>query len=177
MLEEVSYSVDGVNRIDWVNENWDQFAAANDCPELRSASVIGTQLWAHVSDLTLRHLLQRIFAKARVSRHPLFLTCRCDAPKLRRDLEVRVESSDGTSVCVRSWVTSETPRVATLARTSAELLIRLCSWCNTVEVAGQWVELETAAEKLGLLLGPYYPQITHALCGQCAETLRTAGNP
>jgi hypothetical protein len=177
VLGEVIYLVDSLDRIGWVSENWDRFASANESPELCGSTVIGTELWSHVSDLTLRHLLQRIFAKARASRGPLFLTCRCDAPNLRRDLEVRVESSDGASVCVTSTVTSEVPRPVTLASTSSDVFVRLCSWCNAIDVAGNWVELETAVEKLGLLLGPHYPQITHALCRKCEDVLRAAAKP
>jgi len=68
-------------------------------------------------------------------------------------------------------------RPVTLANTSSEVFIRLCSWCNAIDVAGSWVELETAVEKLGLLLGPHYPQITHALCRKCEDALRAAAKP
>src|SRR5262245_13562002 len=92
---EVTYSVDSMDRIVRVNDGWDRFAAANDSPSVFASAILGTQLWGHISDMTLRQLLRGIFAKARAGRRPLLLTCRCDAPDVRRDLRLRIESPDG----------------------------------------------------------------------------------
>jgi hypothetical protein len=173
--ETVSYSVDDTDRITWVNARWDRFALENDAPHLRADAVIGTGLWSHVSDLTLRHLLQKIFAKARSSRQPAVLTCRCDGPTIRRDLEVYLESTDGATVVVSSRVTFESPYPVPYRLRLPQGLLRICSWCNAVEVEGRWIELETAVNERGLLKGPHHPQITHTLCRSCEDKLRTAG--
>jgi hypothetical protein len=168
----VSYSVNDADRIDWVNEEWDRFALSNDAPGLLASAVIGSTLWSHISDLTLRHLLQKIFARARSSRQPLVLTCRCDAPMVRRELDVCIESRDGRSIHVASTVTAEMPRRIPYTLGGRLGLIRMCSWCNAVDVGGQWVDLEVAVGELGLLKGPHHPEITHTLCLRCEQILR-----
>jgi hypothetical protein len=168
----VIYSVDDGDRIDWVNAEWDRFALANDAPRLLASAVIGSTLWSHVSDLTLRHLLQKIFARARSSQQPLFLACRCDAPQVRRELDVCIESRDGRSVLVTSAVTSEIPRLIPYTLSGKLGIIRMCSWCNAVDVGGRWVEVEVAVHEIGLLKGPHHPDITHTLCLRCEQRLR-----
>jgi hypothetical protein len=49
---EVVYAIDELDRIRWVNDDWDLFATANDSPAARSSVVLGTVLWDHVSDLS-----------------------------------------------------------------------------------------------------------------------------
>jgi len=168
----VVYSVDDGDRIDWVNDEWDRFARANDAPRLLASDVIGSSLWSHISDLTLRHLLQKIFARARSSRQPVILACRCDAPTLRRELDVCIESRDGRSVVVTSTVTAEIPRLVPYTVGAKLGIIRVCSWCNAVDVGGRWVDLEVAVHEIGLLKGPHHPEITHTICFRCEQILR-----
>ena len=173
----VIYSVDDDDRIGWVNDEWDRFALANDAPGLLASDVIGSMLWSHISDLTLQYLLQKIFARARSSRQPLFLVCRCDAPTVRRELDVCIESRDGQSVLVTSAVTAEIPRLIPYTLGGRLGIIRVCSWCNAVEVGGRWLELEVAVHEIGLLKGPHHPEITHTLCLRCEQMLRAEGEP
>jgi hypothetical protein len=174
--EDVVYCVDELDRIRWVNDAWDRFATANDSPEVASSAVVGTVLWRHVSDRTLQHLLGKLFERARAARREQVLTCRCDAPHVRREIRVRLESVDGKSLVVSSAVLSESHREVKLASPSPDTLLRVCSWCNAVDVRGRWVELEVAAQELHLLDGPYYPAITHGLCDSCAESLASAAS-
>jgi len=175
-LQNVIYTVDADDRITWVNDAWDHMARAGDAPEILSGTVVGTELWAHISDPTLRHLLRRIFAKVRASRRPLELCCRCDAPEVRRGVEVRLESADGAEVRVTNRTISQDPRALTLSGARSDTLLKACGWCNAILVDGEWVEIEVAIERLRLLNGPHYPSITHGLCLSCADTLRTAGD-
>jgi len=150
----------------------DRFARANDAPGLLRSTVIGSTLWSHISDLTLRHLLQKIFTRARSSRQPLVLNCRCDAPTVRRELAVCIESRDGRSIFITSTVTAEMPRRIPYTLRSRLGIVRMCSWCNAVDVGGRWVELEVAVDELSLLKGPHHPEITHTICLQCEQRLR-----
>lgn len=170
-VDEVVYTVDDLDRISWTNEAWDRFAMANDSPQARASEVVGTVLWRHVSDDTLRNLLRQLFRRARTSRQPIFLSCRCDGISVRRELRLEVESPDGATVSVRSIITSETPRQVALAAEKPTALLRVCSWCNRVDADAQWLELEVAAEELQLLHGPYFPALTHTICGDCVANL------
>ena len=171
-VEEVVYTVDDLDRIAWTNDAWDRFAMANDAPQVRAAAVVGTVLWRHVSDDTLRGLLRQLFRRARTSKQPIFLSCRCDGIDVRRELRLEVHSPDGGTVSVRSIVTSEEPRHVPLAAEEPTALLRVCSWCNRVDADAQWLELEVAAEELQLLHGPYFPTLTHTICGECVANLQ-----
>src|SRR5262245_52622941 len=124
-VDEVVYTVDDLDRISWTNEAWDRFALANDAPQVRGAEVVGTVLWRHVSDETLRGLLRQLFRRARGSRQPIFLSCRCDGIDVRRELQLEVHSPDGATVSVRSLVTSETHRDVALAAEKPTALLRV----------------------------------------------------
>ena len=174
MSHAVTYAIDEHDRLSWVNENWDRFALANDAPQLRSSVVVGTILWSHISDLTLTYLLQKIFARVRLSQQPAILSCRCDAPTMRRELDVYIERRTDASVFVTSTVTSEVSRQVPYLFTGPHGLLRMCSWCNAIEVDGHWVELDAAIAELKLLRGPHHPAITHTLCHRCEERLRSA---
>jgi hypothetical protein len=171
-MTNVSYSVDDADQIRWVNENWDRFAIENDASHLAGGAVIGTSLWSHVSDVTLQYLLQKIFARARASRQPIVLKCRCDAPLMRREIEMYLDSRDGASVVVMSTVIAAQPRAIEYTFTGHHGLLVICSWCNAVRNGKQWVELETAVRQLRLLEGQNTPQIVHSLCDGCERSLR-----
>ena len=169
----VSYSVDDADHIRWVNENWDRFALENAGGHVTSAAVIGTRLWSHISDLTLQSLLQKIFARARASRQPIMLKCRCDSPLIRRELKVYLDSRDGASVVVTSTVVAEHARAAPYTFTLHHGVLVICSWCNDVRGKNGWVALEAAVHELRLLEGSNTPQIIHSLCQRCENLLRS----
>jgi hypothetical protein len=171
----VSYSVDDTDHIRWVNEDWDRFAIENAAPQIAGAAVIGTTLWSHISDVTLQYLLQKIFARARASRQPIVLRCRCDSPLIRREIEVYLDSRDGASVVVTTTVIAEQPRDIQYTFTGHHGLLVICSWCNAVRTGKQWVELEIAVRQLRLLEGQNTPQIVHSLCDRCERLLRNEG--
>jgi hypothetical protein len=104
------------------------------------------------------------------------LTCRCDGVNVRRELRVRLESVDGKSIVVTNSVDFESHLDLTPSSASPDTLLRICSWCNSVDVHGRWVELEVAARELQLLHGPYHPAITHGLCASCEESLTIAAD-
>ncbi len=103
------------------------------------------------------------------------LTCRCDAPRVERELRLSVESPDGRSIRVACTITAETPREITPSSEKPDEYLRVCSWCNKVSVESEWLELADAVETLRLLHGPYHPFLTHGLCDPCAEALESAG--
>ncbi len=172
----VVYCIDADDRITWVNEAWDPQAVAFETPAIHSGIVIVTVLWRYVSDPTLRHLLQRLFGKVRETRAPLVLSCRCDAPDLRRNVRVLLESADGAAIRITNSLVAETARDPLPGTTARPAMLKTCGWCNAFEVGGRWVEIEAAIEALQLLRVPHYPLITHGLFAGCAATLREAGS-
>src|SRR5690606_7906888 len=60
-------------------------------------------------------------------------------------------------------------------------LLRLCAWCNRVNVGSvlnQWVEVEEAMERLRLFERDRLPQLTHGICEPCLDAmLQTLATP
>jgi hypothetical protein len=168
---DVSYTLDPEDRITAVSETWDRFALDNGGSELLAEWVLGTPLWDHVSDPTLHHLLEILFRKVRATGRPVALPCRCDSPSARREMRVEIRLLDGDRLEVSHVLLSETPRPRTAEPPPPREVVRMCSWCNRTAVGPDWLEVEEATGRLGLLQQEPPPQITHTLCPDCAAMI------
>ena len=53
-----------------------------------------------------------------------------------------------------------------------ESLLPVCAWCRKVRMAdNSWAEVEEAADRLALFLGPAR-QLTHGICPSCDAVVR-----
>ena len=50
-----------------------------------------------------------------------------------------------------------------------EEVISMCSWCNRVDLSGEWYEIEEAIARLELFEQRSLPQISHGMCDDCFE--------
>ena len=71
-----------------------------------------------------------------------------------------------------SQVVRTEPRVAPAVTISPAVrtgeLLRVCGWCKRVAVAAdEWVEVEVAVERLGLLAHDPPVGVTHGMCPDC----------
>lgn len=75
------------------------------------------------------------------------------------------------SVDFRTAVLAETPWAMEWTAqgdgASAPELLRVCGWCNRVDVHGEWAELEVALAKLHLVEYPEARMITHGIREPC----------
>jgi hypothetical protein len=172
--EVIEYAVDDHDRIVAVNEAWDRFAKLTDSPGVLATAVLQSSLWDHVSDTTLRHLWRLLLAKVRQTREAIELSCRCDGPDVARDLRLDISSTDGATVVIRSAVVGERPREPLSVTAAADWHLTMCSWCNSIRIDVEWIELEAAVARLHLLPGPHHPQLTHGLCESCDRSLRAS---
>ncbi|HKJ08236.1 MAG TPA: hypothetical protein VKA76_04025 [Gammaproteobacteria bacterium] len=178
--ETYTYCVDGADSIIFVNDAWCAFAIANDAPELTTEAVLHRCLWDFIADPETSHLYRAIFARARRSGNAVTIPFRCDAPALRRYMQLDIQPVDGGGerLQLTGRVLRQEPRapVALLERAaqrSAELL-RMCSWCKRIAVdTGQWLEAEEAIARLGLFDTPTLPGLTHTICDSCLAGLST----
>ena len=96
---------------------------------------------------------------------------RCDSPSVRRLLSVQVSPAVSGLVGFRVRTVSEEARPAVPllgpGTPRARELLRVCGWCNRVDVAGAWAEVEDAVARLGLFERPAVPAVTHGMCGDC----------
>ena len=173
----ILYRIDAHDRIVEVNPAWEQFAAENDGRAMSRKDVIGRDLFSCITDPTLEHLYSELIARARKGKPVKFLF-RCDAPSCRRTFEMRIRAgADGTVEFASTLRNAEPrPRVALLDSSqprNAELL-RVCSWCQRINVRGSWFPVEDAVNILGLMQDAALPGLTHGICGDCRATMSAA---
>ncbi|MEX0708657.1 MAG: PAS domain-containing protein [Woeseia sp.] len=172
--QDVFYRIDADDRIVFVSDEWDRFAAGNEGNGVSSSAVLGRSLWDFIDGLTTQQIYRQIVKRSRAGNaveYPL----RCDAPDRRRFLQMDVRAADGGCVEFRSRILSEEPRAAlglldpSQPRTND--LITVCSWCEKVRVDGNWVDVEDAIEALGLFQQAQLPALTHGMCQACNDKM------
>lgn len=154
-----------------LGEAWDAFAVENSAPELVAARVVGRSLWEFVTDATTRNLYARMIAGAhggKTFRFPL----RCDAPRLRRRLEMSLAPDDGLVRFETRLVSiEERPAQDVLERNTprSDVLVRSCSWCGRVEHLDAWLEIDDAVVAYDLFARHPLPRLTHGICPNCID--------
>ena len=174
---DVRYAIDAEDNICFVDEGWYKFADANGGDDLKPPAVLGRSLWDCISDQTTRDLYQRIVERVRKGKLARF-TLRCDSPECRRLLEMTISSAaDGTVEFGTSVLSLENREPVELLSSkvlrSTEML-RVCAWCNRINLGAppdDWVEVEDAAEHLGLFERELMPELTHGICKSCYESM------
>lgn len=177
-MDRVGGLVYRLNRRDefiFVDEGWGSFAAANDALDLMPELVLSRPLWDFISDETTVQLYREILRQARAG-HPARFGFRCDAPELRRGMEMIVTGLGGGEVQFETRVLREEwrPRQELLARYVARAgeMLRMCGWCKRVDVgAGRWEEVEDAVKALSLFEREALPALTHGICEACFKVM------
>ncbi|HVP29335.1 MAG TPA: hypothetical protein VMW35_09270 [Myxococcota bacterium] len=173
---ECVYLVDARDRIRSVGPGWVGFAKANSAPELTPEAVVGRSLWDFVAGLEVRHLYRILLEKVRSLRRRVAVPFRCDAPDLRRFVELVMLPSDGRDVEFRVRILRQEPRAfVRLLDASAprsDELLRICSWCKRVLLPGEEpMEVEDAVARLDLFDRRELPGLTHTICPACERQL------
>lgn len=157
-----------------VNEAWTAFALANDAPELVAERVLRQSMWDFVVDETTRHLYADILLRVRKGANIQF-PLRCDAPAMRRHLRMLMSGGDDGIVRFESHVVTTQARPAQglwdRHRPRSTDLLRTCSWCKRVDVAGEWLGVEDAIARLGLFDHRELPGLTHCMCARCLDEM------
>ncbi len=166
------YELDADDTVVDVGPGWDEFALENDSPNATRDGVVGRPFYSFVAGSQTRALLKMIFDRARALKELVELPFRCDGPHVRRFMAFTAEVTHGGGIRVRTRLLGEGERESLpfleRAGVGSRQPIRVCSWCNRIAAGpGIWLEAETAAERLGLLLDPEPPKITHGICPGC----------
>lgn len=166
----IIYRINENNDIVFVNEEWTHFASANNGAHLFPTQILYKNLLDFISDITTRHLYESIIARVRAG-CPVSFSFRCDSPTCRRLMEMKV------TLCPEGLVEFESSLIQAEERTevvlpyssssSEEAFLRQCGWCNRIDVAGQWVEIEEALKPLGVFENATLPSLTHSICEAC----------
>jgi hypothetical protein len=169
----IAYRLDGDDRISDVSADWGAFARENGAPELAGRTILGRSIWDFVAGDEARVLWSRLFARCRATRENRRLPYRCDGPDVRRFLVMALEAPKGSDILCVSHVVREESRASVslldpaVPRTGETILA--CSWCRKVYVAGRWVEIEHAVERLRLFERAELPLLTHGVCPACVD--------
>ena len=174
-----SYEVDAQFRLVQVDEAWAKFAIENAAPELaQPVGVPDRTLFSYIADDTTRQVYRAMFDRVRAEGRPITVPLRCDAPRLRRFLELTIAPRGGGGFLLESALVRSEPRpylaLLDAARRRTQELIRMCGWCKAVDADGRWVEPERGVQLLNLFERDALPEITHGMCEACYERLSEA---
>lgn len=127
----------------------------------------------------MRRLQRLLLRRLRDRRGAVELPFRCDAPGLRREMNIRIAAGPtGRAVMFRTSLRSQEARQPQrLLDPEAERdeeTLEMCGWCDRFRVEGEWVEVEVAAERLELFRRERMPTISHSLCDECDARLLAA---
>lgn len=167
----VSYRVDQHDFIVEVGGAWDEFAAAN----RGMPPVVGRRLWHFVAGADVRAVWALLLRRVRTTGEPLAFLYRCDAPGLRRLMQMQLLPERDGSVRFHSTQVRALPGPTFNGRWEAGTThpaTTVCGWCARVEDEGVWVAPETALQRLGLGEGQAV-RLTHGICVTCAAELRS----
>lgn len=167
------YVIDHMDRIVSMSSNWLSFAARNDAGEsCHPDRIINQQIWSFIQGYETRHVYEICINNVRNHQKTIVLPFRCDAPDLRRYLELEISPLPRGHVQLTSRIIREEPReTVKLLQTGKPKLfdfITMCSMCKKIQVAENvWFETEEAIARLGLFELEVLPQISHGLCQDC----------
>src|SRR3569623_13042 len=132
-VRRVVYCIDRRDHITAVNAAWREFAIENGAAELAHDTVVGRSLWSYVTDTETLHLYQQMLRRLRTNRQSIREQFRCDAPALRRNMELEMPVADVDSVCFTAEIVLLVPLAPVARRDDSHTrrygLLRMCSWC------------------------------------------------
>ena len=171
-----AYELDAELRIRAVDPAWSEFALANEAPELVvPPGPLGQPVLGYIQDATTVHLYQRLFEHVLRTGRPVKFPFRCDSPKMRRFLEMEIRPGPSSGLQLHTRVVRLEPRALSplldRAVQRSGVLLRMCSWCRAVDVAGRWCEVEEAVIALRLFERELLPAITHGICPPCHQRM------
>lgn len=146
MNAQVEYFLNADDEIIQVGKGWDDFALDNDAPELSGLGVIGRPLLDFVSGNVTRLFVLAILQVARTSNQAIELEYRCDSPKERRYMRMRLSMLESGMLRVVHQTLRTEPRAKDIYIYRAPQRTRdtpvRCSMCNLVMQQNSWIDPE-----------------------------------
>jgi hypothetical protein len=178
---DVSYRLDNQDRIVEVGGDWDRVAKENDGTEVLANRIIGTKLYAHVSDEPSRMFVWTMLDSVRKLFRPSVKLYRCDCPDFKRQMEMTIipEAAGGLLVQHRLISQEQQPqriRFKGLAgghsgQTNRRTLVLRCTMCVKLRVGGIWNEPD-AKLLAGLSQENGVAQVAYGICEDCQDAAR-----
>ncbi len=170
------YELDASNRIAAISDGWDEFATANGGQLTLAADVLGQEIWGFIAGETPRTIFRAIYQTVREQNAEFRLEFRCDAPEVRRYMEMVVEPLSEQWLRVSNWTLRLEPRepvsLPVPAHAPREQFVVICSNCNKIQVNGYlWLELEEALGRVDEFFYDTSIGISHGYCRDCYKLL------
>jgi len=171
----IVYRLTSQDEFVYLNDEWSNFAEANNASSLLPNHVLGRPLWDFITDQTTSQLYCEMLDQVHAGRSMSF-NFRCDGPEHRRYMELSISALAGGQVQFESRTLREEERprqelLDSLVPRAADLL-RICGWCKRVDVGeGKWGEVEEAVATLRLFERQALPMMTHGMCEGCFKTI------
>jgi hypothetical protein len=173
----LTYAIDDEDRLVKVDDGYYRFAEENGWDEVGAS--LGRSLWDFVAGEELKKLQRMLLRRLRSEVRSVELPFRCDAPGIRREMNIRIVAhTSGRAVLFAVYMKSEEERdsqpMLDPSAPRGEDTLTMCGWCDRFLVDDGWVEIEVAAERLGLFQHTALPTITHDICSDCSQILLAA---
>jgi len=174
-LLSLVYRIDAQNRVSKVNEAWIKFARENNGEGALPEKVLGSDIITAISDHTIKELYVSMIRQAR-NGHQVKFQYRCDAPEKRRLFSMHITKTLVGEVEFVSTMVNEELRESVKFlepdQPRSNVHLRVCSWCQKVALPpDNWVPVEEAVEKTGMMEATQLPAITHGICPSCYEEM------
>jgi hypothetical protein len=174
---DLSYRLDSQDRIVEVGGDWDRVARENDGTDVLADRIIGTKLYAHVTDGPSRMFVWTMLDSVRKLFRPSTKLYRCDSPDLKRHMEMTIlpETGGGLLVQHRLIKTEKQPaRVRFSGRPAGRVgraLVLRCTMCVKLKVGGIWHEPDAETLK-SLEQSDGVAQVAYGICEDCSDAAR-----
>jgi hypothetical protein len=174
----LSYAIDEHDHLIKVDEGYYRFAEENGWRD--AGTSLGRSLWDYVAGRELVKLQRLLVRRVRDEVGNVELPFRCDAPGVRREMDIRIVARPGGRVVLfsarlRAEKERDLPQPLLDANAPrGEETVEMCGWCDRFEVDGEWVEVEEAARRLQLFNRSELPALSHGVCPDCNEMLLAA---
>ena len=145
----MSYTLDEADCIVAVGGAWDDFARVNQGDAVLSSKVIGRKLDQFIHDDVTRMFVRSLLMAARLLGKPISRPYRCDAPELKRFMEMTVTPDARGCLEVKHRELRIEPmlhrvRLVAAPPGSQAVFTKRCSLCNRVQTQGVWSEVDAA---------------------------------
>ncbi len=174
------YVIDKNDNFVFASENWRNFARENEGQAIsQPEDILGQSLFKFIAGPETKQIYHVLLEKVRKTGKTITFPFRCDAPHLRRFLEMTIfPMEDGNVQFISELIKVEKREPVALLiphQERSKEFIRMCSMCKKVALTEkEWVEVEEAIQTLKLFEKELLPQITHGLCPQCFNQILKA---
>ncbi|MCX7822296.1 MAG: hypothetical protein N2260_02490 [Syntrophobacterales bacterium] len=171
--ETWSYVIDRNDILIDFSENFITFAESNGWKVTSlNRELLGRNIFDFIDGAETRHIYRILFDLIRQNKKIGPIPFRCDAPHLRRFMELYLTPLPEGAIRITTKLLQVEPREPLIALVSSseksQRLTKMCSMCKKIEVGDHsWVEIEDGLSLLKIFEHEKMPAITHGVCPPC----------